>query len=137
MFVLSAISPPEGEAKYGKARVCSPRERKPHVISQVSEILRKRDPRMSVKEADLYGLQIARAELGFVSVVASMGLRFRVDDINNKPHPCPCCDRLVVVTDHAYAYNEDALCLGCSTWNRNIPACLPENSAHATKEERE
>ncbi len=63
------------------------------------------------------------------------GLIFRTDPAESAPHPCPCCLRLVLPTDHEQASLEDAYCLGCFTWDRNTAQCLPANSAHPATEE--
>lgn len=58
------------------------------------------------------------------------GYMFRTDPASNPPNVCPCCHGLVRPGDHQAAGLEDAYCLGCFTWQRDVPKCLPENSAH-------
>lgn len=94
--------------------------------------LRKRDGWMHPEVANRYAEQVMSKNVGEESVETGTGLYFRVDSADSAPHACPCdgCGRLVLPDDHAYATAEDAYCLGCFTWSRDIPACLPENSAH-------
>jgi hypothetical protein len=59
------------------------------------------------------------------------GLVFRIDPQEFPPNVCPCCSALVRPGDHAMAGTEDAYCLGCFTWSRTAPQCLPANTAHS------
>lgn len=128
-FVLSAIRPPEGGARYGKAVLCyfasagSAIELVGGLFSQSSDADRSEEAKeIALGLVDAPGREIRHD---------GTGLTFRVDPLSSAPHPCPCCGRLVLPDDHAYADAEDAFCPGCFTWDRNVPACLPENSAHA------
>lgn len=136
MFVLSVVRPPEGEARYGKATVSDPTPDRGKLFTLTYWALRKRDGWMHPEVANRYAEQVMCADIGQEMVETSTGLRFRTDKAEDAPHVCPCdnCSRLVLPTDHAYASADDAYCLGCFTWDRNIPACLPENSAHAERE---
>lgn len=69
-------------------------------------------------------------QVGAELVYADSGHVFRIDPFEFPPNVCPCCSGLVRPTDHASAGQDVAYCLGCFTWDRNVPACLPENSAH-------
>jgi hypothetical protein len=135
-FVLSVIQRPEGQALYGKAKVFNaPFMERRNLRTPAYRMLREHNPDMDLGEASRYAEQISRKECGFVVAEASTGLRFRVDQEEAAPHACPCCKRLVLPTDHAYADKDDAFCLGCFTWSRDIEQCLPENTAHAHKGE--
>ncbi|MFE0472630.1 hypothetical protein ACFW2V_13545 [Streptomyces sp. NPDC058947] len=132
-FVLTVIQPPEGVAKYGKATVFQPCPERKNLHTLAYRALRERNPHMDLGTASRYAEQIVRKPFGQEVVEASTGLLFRIDRAEEAPHPCPCedgCGRLVLPTDHLYADAEDAYCPGCFTWDRNVPACLPENSAH-------
>ncbi|MCP9209570.1 hypothetical protein [Streptomyces cucumeris] len=131
-FVLSVIQPPEGEARYGKATVSTPVPERKNLHTIAYWAMRKHSPHMHPDEISRYAGQIANKKTGEVAVEASTGLAFRVDEEEDAPHACPCCERLVLPEDHAHASAEDAYCLGCFTWDRNTEQCLPGNSAHAS-----
>jgi hypothetical protein len=141
-FVLSAVRPPEGEAQYGKALVP---EQDPFTvvgsaIRMVVWVFAQQSAPVTVGEAreigrnlmDAPGREIRHSGTGFTFRLHKVGKYGEV------PHPCPCdddgntCGRLVLPTDHALAADEDAYCLGCYPWDRNIPACLPKSTGHAT-----
>lgn len=135
MFVLSVVTPPEGAAKYGKATVSNPFPERDQLHTVAYWAMRKRAPWMHPDEISRYAGQVTTKVVGAETVEASTGLRFRVDTAEDAPHPCSCCQRLVLPTVHALAHADDAVCTGCFTWDRNIPACLPESSAHAQEGE--
>jgi hypothetical protein len=133
-FVLSVIQPPKGEAEYGKATVSEPHADRGKLFTLAYWAIRKRDGWLHPEVANRSAEPILSMAVGEEVVEAHTGLRFRIDSAENAPHPCPCedgCGRLVLPDQHAYADAEDAYCLGCFTWDRNTPACLPANSAHA------
>lgn len=138
MFVLSVIHPPEGEAKHGKAEVP---EQKPFTSAGSAIMLVAwvfggiSLDTVTLGEAREIGRGLMDAP-GREIKHGSSGLTFRIDKVEDAPHPCPCCRGLVLPTDHAYAHDEDASCLGCFTWDRKIPPCLPENSAHVAEDEQ-
>lgn len=133
-FVLSVIRPPEGEAKYGKATTLDPVGTMAAVERRVEYVLKSEGA--DTNDAVSFSLVVGAADPGWqILPHDGTGLTFRVDKAEDTPHPCPCCGRLVLPTDHAYADAEDAYCTGCFTWSRNTEACLPENSAHATEGE--
>lgn len=137
-FILSVVRPAVGEAKFGKATVSGPFPRRADLRNFAFDVLREYEqgsPAMPESQAWRYAEQISEKPLGVESVELRLGLHFRIDKAEDAPHPCPCCGRLVLPTDHAYAHDKNAYCLGCFTWNRSTPAGLPENTAHATREE--
>lgn len=136
-FVLSIVSPAEGDAKYGKAWISRPLEVKSDLRTPAHTALRRRNPHMTIDEASRYAGQIVAKDPGAVSVESSTGLLFRIDTEENAPHLCPCCGRLVLRDDHRYADTENAHCLGCFTWEVDAPPHLPENSAHSTTDQKE
>lgn len=135
-FILSAIRPPEGETKYGKAVTPGrdPFESVAGATKAVTWVLANRTPGSVVPSVARGIAQEVMESPGREFRHAATGLTFRVDPEGEAPHPCPCCERLVMPDDHAYAGAEDAYCLGCFTWSRDIEACLPENSAHIVEE---
>lgn len=132
MFVLSAICPPEGEAGFGKAEVL---EEDPFTSlgSEVERLIGVFSRKFSTATFN-ESRDIARGLVdapGREIKHGDTGLTFRIDPTDKAPHACPCCGRLVLPEDHAYADAEDAYCTGCFTWDRKVEACLPENTAHA------
>lgn len=134
-YVLSVVEPPEPPAAYGRAFTFDPVPTLTAVYHQASYILTTE-----------YDAPLAQAEEFASALIADVagerakhrtdedtGVTFWIHPEAAAPHPCPCCGRLVQVTDHAYADAEDAYCLGCFTWSRSVRQCLPANSAH-TKE---
>jgi len=79
---------------------------------------------------DMISDELLRAPVGTELTHESSGYTFRIDSADNPPNICSCCEALVRPGDHAMAGTEDAHCLGCFTWDRNTPACLPANTAH-------
>lgn len=129
MFVLSYVLPPEEGAAFGKATVFEPvpylaRAAKTQTVQVLTQAGVPRD------EARKFGLSLTLTPTGEHLTHKGTGLVFRIDPADNPPNVCPCCGRLVKPGDHASAGDPDAYCLGCFTWQRNVPACLPENSAH-------
>lgn len=133
MFVLSYVLPPAEGAAFGKATVLSPVRYTAHAAVAMSLVLQQRG-QFTHTQAKRLALSLGRAETGTEWTEPQTGITFRIDPADQAPHACPCCGRLVLPTDHAYAHDEDAYCLGCFTWDRNTPQCLPENSAHSTRE---
>jgi hypothetical protein len=82
------------------------------------------------EEARRFGLMLTLAAPGTEITHEPSGLVFRIDPAEFPPNVCPCCRALVRPGDHAMAGSEDAYCLGCFTWSRNTPQCLPANTAH-------
>jgi hypothetical protein len=131
-FVLAAVRPSEGEAKYGKALV--PEQDPFTTAGSAIRLLiwifsQEASVPVTLGEAREIGRGLIDAP-GREIRHSPTGLTFRIDPADKAPHACPCCGRLVLPEDHAYAAAEDAYCLGCFTWDRNTPACLPANSAH-------
>ena len=134
MYVLSITHPPENGAAFGKAVVS--RAMASHAFAVEYAVQPLMVAGLPYSEATLFASEVwaQSEEPGAVVTHKPTGITFRIDPADNVPHPCPCCDRLVLPTDHLYAYAEDAYCLGCFTWSRNVEACLPENTAHSHKE---
>lgn len=129
-FVLSVIHLPEGEAKYGKVRVSPALPAWMTVRDAAFDVLcEQRGSGVSQDEAWLFAEQFMD-KVGVDLTEPKTGLVLRMDKEEDAPHPCPCCGRRVLPDDHADAGAEDAFCLGCFTWDRNVPACLAKNSAH-------
>lgn len=132
-YVMSHVVPPVGGAAFGQAKVT---ERVPSIdwaAQCAALVLRTRHSR-TVEDAKALHDRLIAAPTGTDVTDEPTGLVFRIDTVEDAPHACPCCGRLVLPTDHAYAHADDAYCLGCFTWDRNVPQCLPENSAHQTGE---
>lgn len=128
-YVLSVIHPPVAPAAYGKAEVFA----KPLPLQSAASnatlfLLNQRGT--SNSECVEFGKLLLRADTGAGAAHRPSGFIFRIDPADNAPHPCPCCGRLVLPTDHADAGMEDAYCLGCFTWSRDKIQCLPANTAH-------
>lgn len=132
MYVLSVIHPPEEGAAFGKAEVLDPVNSRDTVWRRVFHVLETDCDDLAIASAGAD--EVTSTHQGVEVRPSGTGIAFRIDPVDNAPHPCPCCDRLVLPTDHAYANAEDAYCLGCFTWSRNVEACLPENTAHSHKE---
>jgi hypothetical protein len=137
MFILSVTLPPANGAAFGASTVCTPLPARKDLHTPIYWALRKAAPWMHPDELSRYAGQIREKDLGKEVVEASTGLRFRIDPADNAPHPCPCCARLVLPTDHAHAHADDAYCLGCYTWEGSMPDCAPANTAHPVTEESE
>jgi hypothetical protein len=129
-YVLSVIYPPVAPAAFGKARCIGPMKNGDLGMGHAANILSALG--VPDKEANVFVVVFTRT-LGVAATHEGTGLTFRLDKAADAPHPCPCCERLVLPEDHAYAYDEDAYCLGCFTWSRDKAQCLPVNTAH-TKE---
>lgn len=133
-YVLSVIHPPTAPAAFGQARVVgkavTPELAADMLVRSVStEAQIPEDDRPEIARK----LLSARMPSGwslYLTGPGREGWRLRVDHADNAPHPCPCCERLVLPEDHADAHLDDAYCLGCFTWKRDVPGCLPANSAH-------
>lgn len=130
MFVLSVTRPPAHGAAFGKSITFGPLPTTAAVAREAAWLLGGSPFNIPTDEAKRYGLSLARKDPGTQWVHTQTGLIFRIDPADNAPHPCPCCTRLVLPTDHEQAGLEDAYCLGCFTWDRDVSACLPANSAH-------
>lgn len=136
-YALSIVEPPQGAAGYGKVKVIGPIPEHA-VFRRIYWALRERDAALHPDVANKFASEITRKEIGTGTTEPSTGLSVylhKVTENDEPPHPCPCCGRLVLPDAHAYAGSEDAYCTGCFTWDRNVPACLPKNTAHATREE--
>lgn len=136
MWVLSVIQKPEGGAAYGKAETFHGHLNPLRASREAAEILIEAG--VPGEDADRFGAYDLwpAARKGISVTHDGTGLTFRIDEAENAPHSCPCedgCGRLVLPTDHPYADAEDAFCPGCFTWDRNTPACLPGNTAHAKR----
>lgn len=127
-YVLSVIHPPVAPAAYGKAVVLEPAPTKEALQSRVEYVLVS-EAAMDKGIAMAHGLTVLSGDPGWETTTGS-GFILRYDDADSAPHPCPCCGRLVLPTDHADAGMEDAYCLGCFTWSRDNIQCLPANTAH-------
>lgn len=135
MFVLSYVLPPADGAAFGKATVFDPLPERKNLHTLAYRALTRSNPHMDLGMASRYAEQIMRKDTGTECVEASTGITFRIDHEDRAPNACPCCGRLVKWGDHVFAGSDDAYCLGCYTWDRNTPQCLPENSAHSANEE--
>jgi hypothetical protein len=134
MFVLSYVLPPEGGAAYGKAEVCEVVTEQQQAADVAGNLLILRDvPTLAARR--FCNDNLAHADTGTDVKHAATGITFRIDPENRAPNACPCCGRLVKWGDHAFAGSDDAYCDGCYTWDRNVPGCLPENTAHTADEE--
>lgn len=127
-YVLSVVFPPVDGAKHGKAAVMEPVTQLQYAGDVAGDKLIASE--IPTLEARAFGNELARLGTGVNVLHKETGLTFRVEPVRAAPHPCPCCGGLVLVDDHAYAHDEDAYCLGCFTWDRNVSPCLPGNSAH-------
>ncbi|MER6605707.1 hypothetical protein ABT282_07275 [Streptomyces sp. NPDC000927] len=96
MFVLSVVSPPDGEAKYGKAEVLPPVSDREELFTQIYWTLRKRNGWMHPEVANKHAEGVWLADTG--SDVPCEGLTFRIDEVENAPHVCPC-DSLEFIRD--------------------------------------
>lgn len=76
------------------------------------------------------GVELSESEFGTEITLPEQQVSLRIDSPDFPPNICPCCGTLVRPKDHALAGDPDAYCLGCYPWDRNVPACLPANSAH-------
>lgn len=130
-YTLSIIAPPMEGAGFGRA-MTHPNLRHPvDIAGAVRAYINVLWPETGISRQDRFPRTVADAENGTYHTHEASGMTFRVDPDDRPPHPCPCCTRLVVPTDHAYADADDAYCLGC--WGDTItPGCLPQNSAHTT-----
>lgn len=128
-YALSIICPPEGDAAYGKAKIYTPISAA-QVMSTVARTA-QREVGLSPSAAQKLSTSMLKAGQGVALPRAGSGWMFRLDPASCAPHPCPCCFRVVLPSDHAHAGHEDALCEGCYTWDRGVKGCLPESTAHA------
>lgn len=129
MFVLSYVLPPEEGAAFGKATVLDPFTSKGRAaIAAGSVVLHEHDS--STDDAVAATTHLHEQPTGADWTQPQTGIIFRIDPADTPPNVCSCCGRLVKPGDHALAGDPDAYCLGCFTWKRDIPQCLPENSAH-------
>lgn len=133
-YVLTVIHPPVNGAAFGKAVTLDPVRYHATAAKRQARYVLETEGGTTREESGEFGVKLVRAENGRLITHEWSGLAFRIDRADNAPHPCPCCGRLVEPGDHAYAHDEDAYCLGCFTWSRNVEACLPENTAHPAKE---
>jgi hypothetical protein len=125
MFVLSVVRPPEGGAKYGKATVYEGLRSRLWAANKGADLLIEAGvPEQEARNFGAYDLWYPVTVGTFVDHEGT-GLTFRVDRAGEAPTVCSCCGGLVL--------NGRARCHGCSPWDSNTPACLPENSAHAEK----
>lgn len=127
-YVLSVIHPPVAPAAFGNAVVLDPVGTKEALQRRVEYVLMT-EAGADKGSAMAFGLTVTTSNPGWEIAEGSSGLVFRFDPADDAPHPCPCCGRLVLPTDHAYAHDPDAYCLGC--WADSVnPGCLPANTAH-------
>ena len=138
-YVLSVIHPPVAPAAFGKA--VTPEQDPFSSLGSAVKLLvwlfsTEAPGTTTLGDAKAIGRELLDAP-GREYRHAESGLTFRIDPADNAPHACPCnkgddnpCGRLVLPTDHADAHMEDAYCLGCFTWSRDVAACLPANTAH-------
>lgn len=134
MFVLSYVVPPVGGAAFGKSTVLEPVHTMDAVHRRIMYILIN-DQDIYVRQAADFATTVTHELTGTERVHTGTGTTFRIDPEDRAPNACPCCGRLVLPGDHAFAGSEDAYCLGCYTWD-DTPACLPENSCHTWGEVR-
>lgn len=129
-YVLSVIHPPVAPAAHGKAVIMQEEVIEiQHAGDAAGDVLIRMD--VPVMVARMFGNHLARIGTGVTETHQLSGFAFRVDPADNAPHPCPCCERLVLPEDHAYAGHDDALCTGCFSWGPpQIPQCHPANTAH-------
>jgi hypothetical protein len=132
-YVLSVIHPPVAPATFGRAVVSVPVLS--HALAAEFAVKPLMDAGLTYDEATHFAstVWLDSEHPGAVLTHEATGLSFRIDPTDNAPHPCPCCGRLVVPSDHAYAHDPDAYCLGCYTWDRNTEGCLPANTAHTVE----
>lgn len=128
MFVLSIVLPPVEGAAFGKATVFEPVHQLGLIPVAGSAFLFRRPEIIDRESARMALAMVTHAPL--TTEVTHKGVTFRIDPAERPPNVCPCCGRLVKPGDHSNAGDEDALCLGCFTWKRGVPQCLPANSAH-------
>lgn len=133
-FVLSIVQPARRGSKYGTAHVTTAMDEKSLLRNLAREALKDANPHMEDGQAERYAMHIVNLDAGAWSVDLSTGLRFRIDSTDRTPHPCPCCGALVLPEDHPCATLGDAYCVGCIAFKRDVPKCLPDNSAHMAKE---
>jgi hypothetical protein len=133
-YVLSVIHPPIEPAAFGKAEVYTELPTLYRVAVEAYDVLREWASDQEYPPSDLvlshFVEDLSRTPLGQTYEHKGWGIAMRRDAADQAPHPCPCCGRLVLPTDHAYAHLDDAFCLGCFTWSRSMTACLPANTAH-------
>lgn len=128
-FVLSVVRPPEEGAAFGKATVSDLLTSRETAVNLVAHVLK--DSGMTHQEIrSFFQRKVWQKEWSQEITHEGTGIQFRLDDMQFVPNVCPCCGRLVKHGDHALAGSEDAYCLGCFTWKRGVPQCLPENTAH-------
>lgn len=123
-YVLSVIHPDK------TAVVLDPVGHPAALVRRVAYILSTPPYTVTSEEARRFGLTLTRKPLATEWVNTETGFIFRIDGSKYPPNVCPCCKALVRPDDHEAAGQEDALCLGCFTWKRGVPQCLPENTAH-------
>jgi hypothetical protein len=131
-YVLSVIHPPVPPAAYGRAVTPAqdPFTSLGSAVKLVVWVLSTERPgTATLGDAKVIGRELMDAP-GREFRHAESGLTFRIDPADDAPHPCPCCERLVLPGDHALAHHEDALCEGCYTWARGVTACQPGRTAH-------
>ncbi len=132
-YVVSLVHPPVGGAAFGKSAV----DYVPTlglVATATYRLITRESPFVSLSDARTLAQITAQVDLS-TDIEHVSGLTVRCDPQDEAPHPCWCCERLVLPTDHALAGEEDALCTGCYTWARGEDQCLHEHSAHASGEE--
>lgn len=127
-YVLTFTRPPRPGAAFGPAKIHPKEKEKAQAAQRARGSLLRRG--VDNEAASTLALRLLDEPLGTEIRDAKTGRTYRIDDADNAPHLCPCCRRLVLPTDHADAHMEDAYCLGCFTWRRDVPQCLPANSAH-------
>lgn len=127
-FVLSVVMPPVAPAAFGQASITEVVTEKQHAVDVAGDILIRMD--VPVMAARQFGIRLGDTDTSTDVLHETSGVVFRIDDAEFPPNVCPCCDRLVKPGDHAMARTDDAYCLGCFTWKRDMIACLPENTAH-------
>lgn len=127
-YVLTFTRPPRPGAAFGPAKVYPGEQQKAQAAQRARGSLLRRG--VDNEAASVLAVRLLDEPLGTEITDTRTGHIYRIDGAESAPHLCPCCRRMVLPTDHAYADADDAYCLGCFTWRRDVPQCLPANSAH-------
>lgn len=129
-YVLSVIHPPVAPAAFGRAVVLDPVAYHATAAKRQARYVLEMEGGVSREESGEFGIKLVLAQHGTPVTHKPTGFTFRIDPADEAPHPCPCCGRLVLPTDHAEAAMDDAYCLGCFTWDSKISGCWPDRTAH-------